>query len=166
MALELNGTTGVSAVQTGAVESGDLPAGSVIQVVSAVPPTDVTSTSANWVDSNIELSITPSNTVSKIMGVCSYYFAAFDTTSTRLRFGVRMVRDGTVIAGGHTDSQEVRNLEKISGGSSITFLDSPNTTSLITYTLQFYVRDGTVIIRNAADTLPQPANITLMEIAG
>jgi len=34
MALELNGTTGVSAVQAGAVESGDLPAGSVIQVVS------------------------------------------------------------------------------------------------------------------------------------
>lgn len=69
MAVTISGDTGISAVQTGAVESGDLPAGSVIQVVAMPTNTEVvTTTSTSFVDiTGYNLTITPQSSANKIV---------------------------------------------------------------------------------------------------
>ena len=60
----ITGTDGVSQVQTGAVESGDLPAGSVIQVVQTyiADTGSIETTSQSEVGSGVTVSITPTST--------------------------------------------------------------------------------------------------------
>ena len=63
MPTTITGTDGVSQVQTGAVESGDLPAGSVIQRVinQDIDAGDIGTTSTSLVASGIQASITPTS---------------------------------------------------------------------------------------------------------
>jgi len=79
MPLTLDGTNGVSAVQAGAVESGDLasgaigsgdlPAGSVIQVVQNYNPNTgvIATTSSTLVGSGVTVTITPTKIGNKII---------------------------------------------------------------------------------------------------
>ena len=69
MALELNGTTGVSLVQSGAITAA-MPAGSVLQVVTYqhnYGDGDISTSSDSNVSTGISLSITPTATNSKII---------------------------------------------------------------------------------------------------
>jgi len=95
--LELNGTTGVSQVQTGAVESGDLPAGSVIQVVESTSSTNLSTNSSSF--SNIpglSVSITPATESSKIAIFYTVNVFAVDGPDWHTG-GLRLLRDSTVI---------------------------------------------------------------------
>ena len=70
MPTEISGATGVNKVQSSAIETGDLPTGSVLQVRQTTGTTTISTTSFTstntWTD-HYSLSITPSSTSSKIL---------------------------------------------------------------------------------------------------
>ena len=182
MALELNGTTGVSAVQAGAVESGDLPAGSVIQVVQET----VTAASAFSVagglarTSNIiSANITPSSSSNKVLITC--YFKAMATTPSM--FCYLQFNGSDIFLGDAAGSRErvsgviYTDPDRSDSGNYVTlnFLHEPSTTSTATYSVKLAHSSSstqTIYFNRNEDDLDSnnrprfPASITLMEIAG
>ena len=77
MATNISGATGVSKVQTGAIETGDLPAGSVVQVVNTQTGAKATgTTTVGWDDTipqssegdqYMSLAITPTSATNKLL---------------------------------------------------------------------------------------------------
>jgi hypothetical protein len=118
------------------------PTGGILQVVSTTKTdTFSTSTTTTYVDvTGLSLTITPKASSSKIM-ILGSIFGATDST---LNFGrLRLMRDSTAIAIGNADS--ARSQLTAGFGStdtvvaetmSVLFLDSPATTSAVTYKFQ------------------------------
>jgi len=159
MALELNGTTGVSLVQDGVITDANLPAGSVLQVVQNVYTTGESTTSSSFVNTGLVASITPSSTSNKILvfvtNTCQLQ------TSGRARF--TLIRNATTTL--HTGDSLVSK-EGNYGYNFIVnlhYLDSPSTTSSVSYQLQYRSTDSNTLFAQGSNN---PGIITLMEIAG
>lgn len=156
--------------------------GHVVQVVST-SKTDVFSmSSSSWVDvTGLSASITPSSTSSKILCIVN----GNGGTNGSVSAAARLVRDSTPIQVGDTASgYESVSSASLYGGSSdgnngeaitISVLDSPSTTSSVTYKVQLrrLEASGTVKVNalgndNASAAYSQrgASNITLMEIGG
>ena len=167
MPTTITGTDGVSQVQTGAVESGDLPAGSVIQVVEESTYTRVETTGNAFIDSGVSATITPSSSSSKIFILLSHHFSK-DSANTYA--GLRLLRNNTDL-GFVSDLIAFNNTTQVGTDFvASSFLDFPNTTSELTYKTQFnnQVSSGTVSIQSDASGANERArgSIVLMEIAG
>jgi hypothetical protein len=192
MALELNGTTGVSLVQDGVVTAADLastldltgktvtlPAGvggKVLQVVSTTKTDTFSTTSTSLVDvTGLSVSITPSSASNKIL-----VFMQLTGNGTNLQFS-QLVRNSTAIYKGNDAGSRVGVTfgslfygvggQSSSSGAAI-FLDSPSTTSATTYKVQIRTQQGTMYINRSIDDTDSfiagqrtPSSITVMEIA-
>ena len=134
--IKVNSIIPVSGVPTGG-------GGGIIQVVQATKGDVFTTTSTSNVDvTGLSASITPTSTSSKILVLV--YLNAVVTASTN-RYGGRMqiVRDSTDIARGGSDGSRQRCSTGISGDGStfaqnvgMNFLDTPSSTSSLTYKVQ------------------------------
>tara|TARA_R110000787_G_scaffold549_3_gene2005 strand:+ start:1481 stop:1984 length:504 start_codon:yes stop_codon:yes gene_type:complete len=167
MATLISGSTGVNKVQTGAIETVDLPTGSVLQIVTATTTTEVTTTSTSFVAlSNLTLSITPSSTSSKIFLVLTvpHYVGASSSGSHVSSNIFRGSVSGTSLGNSSWGfgSVFVTNSSAIASNVSGNYLDSPNTASAQTYTTAFRVNGGT----GYAMINSQRGTLTAMEIAG
>jgi hypothetical protein len=151
--------------------------GKVLQVVSATK-TDTASTQSATFSDVLTASITPTSASNKILIISSTNIGVSDVG---LRAMTRLVRDSTAIFIGDTAGSRQRaswqgGAFAVNSTQSInhTFLDSPNTTSAITYKLQFRseVTDVTYSVyinRNWTDSDASnygrgATSITLMEI--
>jgi hypothetical protein len=176
MALELNGTTGVSLVQDGVITDANLPAGSVLQVVSTTKTDTSSVASTTYTDiTGLSVSITPSSTNSKILVLTNISINPANSNGALWQ----LVRNSTPIAvntiisnasSGGVYTESGANAGNTWNGFGISHLDSPSTTSSVTYKIQ--VRGGattTAVFVNrrafAAD-YGGVSTITLMEIAG
>ena len=154
--------------------------GSVLQVVQTVKTSYFTSASASFVDvTGLSVTITPSSTTNKILVMFSAYGSQSGTAGT---YGIhlRLVRDSTNIFLGDAAGSAQQSSGQIGStnghyGHNISgqFLDSPSTTSAITYKIQMYVETGGVTgglggsyLTSAAYDARTPSQITVMEIAG
>ena len=171
---------GADAVVTdGVIVSSALPTGSILQVVSTTKTDTFTSTSTSMVDiTGLSATITPSSTSSKILVMASV--ASGNTGSQQ--YGFRFMRDATPIAvGDAAGSRTPVTIGVYFGGSNFAYhastmtsqiLDTPSTTSSVTYKVQGNTNGDTFTInRNGADpdvsTVRRPVStITLMEVAG
>lgn len=183
MALELNGTTGVSLVQNGVITDANLPAGSVLQVVSSsLTSTQAITGSSTWTDiTSLSISITPTSSSSKFFIIASVHVDGTNNTwfrfmrnSTAIGIGdvsgsVSRVTLGNGFLGSYTgNANQVLSL-------SNSYLDSPATASAITYKIQGYANNGagsgTAYINYSNDETNSEAagrpisSITVMEIA-
>mgnify|MGYP003126101561 CR=1 FL=1 len=159
----ISGATGVNKVQTGAIETGDMPTGSVLQIVSTKYASAVTISSTTFQSSGLGATITPSATSSKIVVMItasvggdghdgSYLYGAPFRDSTEL-MEIAFCRD-----------QPVSNYGATSESLALTYLDSPSSTSAITYRLKGRATNANHQFRfNYASG---HSTITLMEIAG
>ena len=135
--------------------------GSVIQVVQAVSDTEVTvATAATWTDL-MTGTITPKSSSSKIMIMCSS--ASLQRNSATIGYRVRRGSSTLVLQALYSDDANW-------AGNSLclNYLDSPATTSAITYTWQGYNHGATdPLYWNYDNSTLQSTNasITLMEIA-
>ena len=135
--------------------------GKILQVVQASNSTQTDTSSSSFTDI-VTGSITPSNTSSKILFVAH---ANGLYSSTNGAFGkVQVVHSsGTTVVSGtvpHGSNSTVGV-----GSASISYLDSPSSTSAVTYKIQFncpYTPGGSVRINTGSAM----STITLMEIAG
>ncbi len=141
-----------------------LPAGTggkVLQVVQGNTSTQVSSTSATFADTGLSASITPSSASSKILiFVCQGYY-----NSGGANGNTRLVKDSTtLITQGYSPWDGVNFLTFI----NFQYLDSPATTSSITYKTTFNRSAGSVALEANYDdgSGDQTSFITLMEIAG
>lgn len=167
---------------TSGVPSSAMPAGSVLQVVSTVKTDTFSSASTSFVDvTGLSVNITPSSSSSKIL-----IMADVSVGSQSFNVFIKLKRDSTDIYipdaagsrplvsgknGGAPQSGDVYGLTKV----PVMYLDSPSTTSQITYKFQLrsYSSSYTAYInrthqdRDNANYDPRtPSSITLMEIAG
>jgi hypothetical protein len=178
MALELNGTTGVSLVQDGVIATADLadgavtaakigslPAGSVLQVVEGSTTTVASYGNTTYVTTNLSASITPTSASSKILVIVSQTISfKTDTTSERIMY-VRLLRGATELVEMPYDFTTADNTSqaKIPVPVSINYVDSPSTTSSVTYSTEFKLNDQQSDI--FAQNNNRKSNIILMEIA-
>jgi len=171
--LTYNGTSWVNGV----------PAGRILQVVSTTKTDTFTTTSTSFTDvTGVSATITPSSASNKIIVTCN--FAAGGGSDASALFLI--TRGGTPVNIGDASSSRTRAASSIWGkedqgetgwisalSTTTHFLDSPATTSAITYQLQARVgAGGTAVIGRStrdldtADYARTPSNITLMEVAG
>ncbi len=153
---------------TGTIPTSVAPGkGKVLQVVQSVHSTQVNQGSTSYSATGLSGSITPSSTSNKILISVEQYYTFRVTTSSERQAAFKLLRDSTdldeylyALVGNNAVSSDFR----IPCVSTYSFLDTPSTTSAITYSTQFKL-NGT-----SSDLYAQndgsPSTITLMEIAG
>ena len=152
--------------------------GKVLQVVSTTKTDVFTASTNSFVDiTGLSVSITPSASNSKVMVICNILIGGQNGTL----YAYKLVRGSTDISVGDAASNRTRaslfgqhtGSAYINVSNSITFLDSPNTTSSTTYKMQgrAEISDNQRISVNAHDNDADSANvgrgastITVMEI--
>lgn len=139
--------------------------GKVLQVVQATTTTEVSLTSANWTDSNLSASITPSAATSKILVLTTQVINLNQSDDTGIMAGgTRLLRGATTIFTPYEGAGiSFYESDFYRGITSMHYLDSPSTTSATTYKTQIYLS----ITTNAA-IAAQPgsaqSSIILLEI--
>lgn len=145
------------------VTSNAMPTGSVVQVVNAIYNTYLETTSNSYVDTGLQAIITPASSSNKILIVCT---APVYKLTGQVSNGVSLdiVRNGSAIGlgtfleyGAWTGASNNNR-----AGYSITYLDSPSSTSALTYKLRIretFANVGVGIFHDGSQ-----GSITLMEI--
>ena len=142
--------------------------GHVIQVVQTVYSTDTTNSTSSYADTGLSASITPSSTSNKILVLVSQNAWA-DRDSSVINGQFKLFRNTTELL----QNQYAIQIEASGSGTvksgqmvSLNYLDSPSTTSSITYKTQGVasttLNNGLIRFQIGGD----PSTITLMEIAG
>lgn len=166
----------------GTIPSANMPVGSVLQVKHAILTEPMTSTTAaTWIDvTGLSISITPKSTSSK-------FHVLFNLNamivSANQRGGVRLIRDSTAIGIATNVGSRIAasvsfsgdansNIYKVKNMSGST-LDSPSTTSAVTYKVQFQCENTTEVRINrdnndadGSSFFRSTSELTVMEIAG
>ena len=169
------GSTGNVLTVSGGVPVWSAPAGGgkVLQVVAATTSTEKSIASTSFTDTNLTVTITPSSASSKILILSSQQVYMSSGTAEFTNSGYRLVRGATpdVILNysGDYDQATAIYVETLSnpknvGGTfwvPITYLDSPATTSAITYKTQIKMSSTA----SSRVTLTQQANCTSSIIA-
>ena len=122
--------------------------GQVIQTISTGTIAATTISSAAWADTNYTLSITPQFSNSKILFQFTNHVRV-NGDGDKIRGGIRVKRtvssSDTIVwnTDGSTEAIQVRNATNEHDTlAAITLLDSPATTSSVTYTVQGYKQTG------------------------
>jgi len=153
--------------QLSGMTSASVPAGSVIQVVSATVATATSTTSTSFVNTPLTASITPTSTSSKILitATTPTYTGSNGTYAARYT-----IFRGTVsgVNLGHPNfgfcnlyNNDAAAMQVV---TTMSILDSPNTTSSQTYTVAMLSEGNNAIA--AVMSSGVKATITLMEIKG
>ena len=142
-------------------------AGNVLQVVSVDYGTETSNTSTSFADTGLTASITPTSATSKILIIftqqgCAKYADAGNAVR------VNLLRNSSIILnvndlGGYTGTTDNNNISM-----SASYLDSPSTTSSITYKTQFAARisGNSVYVQQYGNNSGYTrSTMTLMEIA-
>jgi hypothetical protein len=150
-----------ASLASGVPGKANLPTGSVLQVVQGTTSTTTSTSTATWVTTNLTVSITPTSSSSKILVI----------VSAALRKGSSAGSGPSLAIYRNTSSAIVQmfnnfyNLTgaEVSGMATLSYLDSPATTSSTSYSLYFRSSNNsnTVVINPDSET----ASIIAMEIA-
>jgi len=141
-----------------------LPAGCVLQVVSAEYSTATSNSTTTPASTGLTASITPTSVSNKILVIAN--ISSVQNNNSGNGINLSLYRNSTPIftfgtVNGYTSSAIVT----VTSGGGTTRLDSPATTSATSYTIYFASNTGSgqVVTVHANNTV---STITLMEIAG
>ena len=151
----------ISGASLTGLTSAQMPAGSVLQVVTAESQTPATTTANAWAASAITASITPSATSSKVLVLANFYTS---TTSTSMSISYTIFQDGSTNLGNGTYGFGSSMGVAAEAQGSINVVSSPSTTSAVAYKVYFNRRDGAGT--STCGQANRKSVITLMEIAG
>jgi hypothetical protein len=137
--------------------------GKVLQVVNAFTNTDVASSTSTFVATTLTATITPTSATSKVLIFVQQVGLAKSAANSNASLSLRLLRGGTTIdnfaenAAG-TGTAVINRI----GGSGMTYLDSPATTSATTYSTRFMsaLNNAAVYVQEGNEY----STITLMEI--
>ena len=165
----------LSKITNDGVATSGLPAGSVLQVVQGLTTDSASTTSTIFTNAGLSASITPSSTSSKILIIVN---TVIGQSNFQKRVHLKLTGGNTATyigdAGTGVESA-VTVVSRVTDAygmmpTSMQYLDSPATTSAITYQVQWRVESDTGYMNKPATLDAQGANtastIVLMEIAG
>ena len=155
---------------TGTVLTDTAPkAGNILQVVQGRTKTLFTTTSTSYVDIGLSATITPSSTSSKILVISNVAGIFVDATSGSFP-SLTLLRDSTNVTGDvaapylayphlYLGSATAR-----AGATAMNYLDSPASTSALTYKIQTFISGGATV--NFQRDSQVYSTMILMEVAG
>lgn len=175
-----DGTVGTSQIADASITSAKLASGvggKVLQVVSTHKNDDFSTASGSFIDvTGLSVSITPSSTSNKILVM---FTIVTDNTNASFGTHIRLMRDSTEIAPARSDANYTSSWHRFFGDTNISqitsfqFLDSPASSSALTYKLQIKPQGGTSVVNRSGSNASSQAyshksssSITVMEIAG
>ena len=159
-----------SIIPTGGVPSGG--GGGITQIVSSTKTDTASSTSTSFTDTGISASITPSSSSNKILIVTSVYWSHSGSPAMVLNLvrGSTNISQPAVTSGSHAGTVAAWVNALSMSSHTITFLDSPNTTSSTTYKIQWKSTNGGTIqlnsYVNATSQYHGTSTISLFEVSG
>ena len=135
--------------------------GTILQVVQAEIATTQNTTSTSYVTSNLSANITPSSTSNKVLIILSGGNCHSNTNGANVLMAFH--RGGSVIGTGpHAIIQNTSGTNAFKSSWSASYLDSPSSTSSLTYAPFYKVSSGTGHFNEATVRV----NLTLFEVAG
>jgi len=143
--------------------------GKVLQVVSATNATSTSISSATFTDTSLSVSITPSSASSKVMVLVTQGWQS-SRTDSGMDFAFRLNRDSTTVYAPHQTGNIITFGFSLSGVTAInayygimpiTYVDSPASTSALTYKTQASLRTTS----NSGVLTIQPSGFTSSIIA-
>lgn len=137
------------------------PYGTVLQVVQGTTSTMISNTSTTYVDTGLSATITPRFATSKILVLINQHVFK-GSTVTENAVNIRIIRAATQIFQAGSLLRTASTLE-INSYLPLQILDSPNTTSAVTY--KTTVANNTAANQVQVQNNSNPSYITLMEIA-
>ena len=135
--------------------------GNVLQVVQDRHSSQVLTSSSTYQDTGLTATITPSSTSSKILIIVDHN-GTYANGAGNIQFDTKLFRDATELSRSTSGLGTSQTL--VFGSVTHNYLDSPATTSAITYKTQFRNSQGAGDI--GFNTYANSSGITLMEIAG
>ena len=150
--------------------------GKVLQVVQTVETGTSTLSSSSFVDLGISVDITPASSSNKVLVIASLDVGGDGGG----RGAIRLLRDTTDILLADADGSRTRASVAATNASNaytvhpnITYLDSPSSTSALTYKIQGSIEGGNSMYLNrsltntdSADFYRGTSTLTVMEISG
>tara|TARA_Y100000361_G_C11124218_1_gene324946 strand:+ start:90 stop:623 length:534 start_codon:yes stop_codon:yes gene_type:complete len=135
--------------------------GTILQVVQAEIATTQNTTSTSYTTSNLEATITPASTSNKVLIILSGGNCHHSTNGANVLMAFH--RGGSVIGTGpHAIIQNTSGTNTFKSSWSASYLDSPSSTSELTYAPFYKVSTGTGHFNEATVRV----NLTLFEVAG
>ena len=145
------------------IPKGTMPAGSVLQVVNATYSTATTNTTSTYAATGLSASITPTSASNKILVLVNHADTGLNQANNGAKFA--LYRNGSSVMQFSNQEGYVQmgaGTLNIVQGPSTSYLDSPATTSSVTYATYFGVQGGTSVVVQRDGTT---STMTLMEIA-
>jgi hypothetical protein len=154
-----------SAIVSGYVPYANLPAGSVLQVINVLYPTNVSTASTSVVATGLSASITPKFTTSKILVLANMNGVGENSGTNGVHFEI--FRNSTSLT--YWDDIAGYGSANANYSSAITYMDSPASTSSLAYSV-YYSRvgggGGIAYINNYTSGANRTCcSLTLLEIA-
>jgi len=149
---------------TNQFSDANMSAGSVVQVLTATDSTERQTTSNSFVTASntLVIQITPSSASNKIFVTASM---SYITPGGTYSFFITLFRDSTNLANSNKGFGNLFNGSSYNyGHATLQILDSPNTTSQVTY--QPYIRVGNNAGAGGINSTNCFSTITAFEIAG
>lgn len=166
IALPANAGTVITTASSGQViPKAALPTGSVLQVVQASSSTTLGSASTSFVGSGFYASITPTSATSKVLVTLNGGLTTYATGDLLYTQIYRQIASGSYSAIGGVEAMS------LAGNSylyphSLSWLDSPATTSVVNYQPYYKSNGGTIVYFNYnVGANNGIVTLTLMEIA-
>jgi hypothetical protein len=147
--------------------------GTVLQVVNSTTSSTISSSTTSFTTTGFSGAITPSSTSSRILvQVCLYAYVQGNGSTADMGMNFQIDRNGTKVFNSGANAYPgfyisgypaTRTTDNLRGIVNFTFVDSPSSTSALTYTLFWARYNATSIAIN--NDLPEISSIILTEIA-
>ena len=171
MAITISGDGTITGITAGGLPDGIITAdelasgvgGKVLQVVQGTSSSGSSTSSGTFVDTGLSASITPSSTSSKVAVIVFQPMFVGQSDSTTAWYFIQLLRGSTFLTKQHNQFAG-SSTGQYTLPSHISYLDSPATTSSITYKTQCLTYNTQNTIYLNWDT--SVSSMILMEIAG
>jgi hypothetical protein len=152
-------------LNTGVPTRAQLPAGSVLQVVTGTTSTAVSSSTTTFVDVGLSATITPTSASSKILIITNIMGANKSSAFSSNRMDLNLFRGATQIDASGANVYTAGTAIAMRISFSHSYYDSPATTSSTTYKWQFRNAENQASVGVQQDGNSGLSQIILMEIA-
>jgi hypothetical protein len=165
--IQSGGSTKIAVTSAGVAVTGlakaSLPTGSVLQVVNATYSSSTQTSTSTYIDTGLTATITPSSASSKILVIVHQNGCYKSTTTNGLL--LQLLRNSTSLSvfSIYSCTTYPSTADNGIGTNGLSYLDSPATTSAVTYKTQMGSRGNNAVVYT--QVLGEMSTITLMEIA-
>jgi len=179
MPTEISGSTGVNKIQDNTIVNADInssaaiagsklvmPTGSVLQVIQDTHSAEQNTTSTSFIDASLSATITPSSASNKILVLVEITGVGKMGASNNSGVSLKLVRNNSNVNtfADRAGYNATGNSYNWIGSIGHNYLDTPNSTSALTYKIQYRSKiDGSTARINDNNNV---SSLILMEIAG